>query len=115
MHHFQSMPPPSKASVLHVEARRHLDIIDIRRGELEINLKEDILSSFSPEDGPRTLPTLLLYDDKGLQLFEEVRLKAHLQAANCCPARPVFASRPILFALLTTTCDCRSHSWRNTT
>jgi hypothetical protein len=35
-------------------------------------LKDDILSLFSPKEGPRMLPTLLLYDEKGLQLFEDV-------------------------------------------
>jgi len=49
-----------------------IDIIDIRRKAVEINLKEDILSQFHPETGPRTLPTLLLYNERGLQLFEDV-------------------------------------------
>ncbi|EFX04429.1 duf323 domain containing protein [Grosmannia clavigera kw1407] len=71
-HHLLSMSLASKAAALHVEANRHVDIIDIRRGELEINLKQEIFSSFSPEDGPRALPTLLLYDEKGLQLFEQI-------------------------------------------
>lgn len=51
-----------------------LDIIDIRRVAVEINLKAEVLSQFRARDGPRTLPTLLLYDEKGLQLFEKVRL-----------------------------------------
>ena len=49
-----------------------VDIIDIRHAAVEINLKEEILSQFSPENGPRQLPTLLLYDERGLQLFEDV-------------------------------------------
>jgi len=49
-----------------------VDIIDIRGAAVEINLKDDILSLFSPKEGPRMLPTLLLYDEKGLQLFEDV-------------------------------------------
>lgn len=52
--------------------RGRVDIIDIRGAAVEINLKDDILSLFSPKEGPRMLPTLLLYDEKGLQLFEEV-------------------------------------------
>lgn len=52
---------------------KHLDIIDIRGEAVEINLKDEIASSICPEDGPRMLPTLLLYDEKGLQLFEDVR------------------------------------------
>ncbi|CAM1503087.1 Fc.00g078630.m01.CDS01 [Cosmosporella sp. VM-42] len=49
-----------------------LDIIDIRGEHVEINLKEELISLFNPKDGPRTLPTLLLYDEKGLQIFEDV-------------------------------------------
>lgn len=49
-----------------------VDIIDIRGAAVETNLKDDILSLFSPKEGPRKLPTLLLYDEKGLQLFEDV-------------------------------------------
>lgn len=49
-----------------------VDIIDIRRAALELNIKEDILSQFHPKSGPRTLPTLLLYNERGLQLFEDV-------------------------------------------
>src|SRR4051812_34347279 len=54
-----------------------IDIIDIRRKAVEINLKEDILSQFHPKTGPRTLPTLLLYNERGLQLFEDVRACAN--------------------------------------
>jgi len=48
------------------------DIIDIRRAAVEINLKTEVLSLFRAKDAPRRLPTLLLYDERGLQLFEEV-------------------------------------------
>lgn len=50
----------------------NLDIIDIRSAALEFNLKEDIHAHFKPKSGPRKLPTLLLYNERGLQLFEEV-------------------------------------------
>ena len=49
------------------------DIIDIRRSLVETDLKADVLSLFNPAQGPRQLPTLLLYNEKGLQLFEDVR------------------------------------------
>lgn len=49
-----------------------IEILDIRRAAVEINLKESILSQIHPKNGPRTMPTLLLYDERGLQLFEEV-------------------------------------------
>ncbi|KAI1775237.1 C-type lectin protein [Hypoxylon cercidicola] len=53
--------------------RRHnADIIDIRQAAVEINLKEEIPKLLRPQEGPRKLPTLLLYDEKGLQLFEEI-------------------------------------------
>ena len=55
-------------------AKSGLDIIDIRRVAVEINLKTDVLSMFHAKNGPRELPTLLLYDERGLQLFEKVRL-----------------------------------------
>lgn len=53
-------------------ATSSLDIIDIRGERVEINLKEEVVSLFNPQDGPRMLPTLLLYNEKGLQLFEDV-------------------------------------------
>ncbi|KAI0542983.1 DUF323 domain protein [Xylaria digitata] len=49
-----------------------VDIIDIRRDTAKANLKEEIYRLFHPQEGPRTLPTLLLYDEKGLQLFEKI-------------------------------------------
>lgn len=59
-----------------------LDIIDIQNARVEINLKDEILSQMNPEQGPRTLPTLLLYDEKGLQLFEDVRVKLFPRAVR---------------------------------
>lgn len=48
-------------------------IIDIRSDTAFISLKQGILSGLHPIDGgEKTLPTLLLYDDKGLRLFEEI-------------------------------------------
>ncbi len=48
-------------------------IIDIRSDTAYISLKQGILSGLHPADGgEKTLPTLLLYDDKGLRLFEEI-------------------------------------------
>ncbi|KAK3318271.1 C-type lectin protein [Apodospora peruviana] len=48
------------------------DIIDIRRAAVETSLKAEVLSMFHAKDGPRKLPTLLLYDERGLQLFERI-------------------------------------------
>jgi hypothetical protein len=49
-----------------------LDIIDIRQHAIELDLGADIMLLLNPDKGPKTLPTLLLYDEKGLQIFEEV-------------------------------------------
>lgn len=60
-------PHPASARIPDVH------IIDIRREAVEINLKEEILSKLKPARGPKTMPTLILYDERGLQLFEDVR------------------------------------------
>ncbi|KAG6003635.1 Ergothioneine biosynthesis protein 1 [Claviceps maximensis] len=49
------------------------DVIDIRSNKANFDLKDALTSSFNPSDGgARRLPTLLLYDEKGLQLFEQI-------------------------------------------
>ncbi|KAJ2972294.1 hypothetical protein NUW58_g9215 [Xylaria curta] len=48
------------------------DIIDIRRNKVKDSLKGEIYRLFHSQKGPRELPTLLLYDVKGLQLFEKI-------------------------------------------
>lgn len=88
---------------------RSLNIVDIQNPRAEINLKGEILAQMSPEQGPRTLPTLLLYDERGLQLFEDV-----------CPCFPQgFPLCPVLerhVALqLCNPSDARSHIWTSTT
>ena len=48
-------------------------IIDIRRDREQLSLIEEIRKGLRPENGePKTLPTLLLYDEKGLKLFEDI-------------------------------------------
>lgn len=62
---------PSKPRGPHAQAN---DIIDIRSNKVDFNLKDELISSLNPPDGgARRLPTLLLYDERGLQLFEHVR------------------------------------------
>lgn len=56
----------------HLEMAAKVDIIDIRHDAVEISLKDEIVKSLKPQEGPKRLPTLLLYDERGLQLFEEV-------------------------------------------
>ncbi|KAK1962549.1 hypothetical protein LY78DRAFT_586434 [Colletotrichum sublineola] len=63
---------PAKQKASQPLADNGLDIIDIRRVAVETNLKDDIISMWNPTNGPRRLPTLLLYNERGLQLFEEI-------------------------------------------
>jgi uncharacterized SAM-dependent methyltransferase len=51
-----------------------VEILDIRvnKAGLESTLKGDIVAGLKKEAGEKTLPTLLLYDDRGLKLFEEI-------------------------------------------
>lgn len=63
----------------------HSNIIDIRHRALETKLKDELLSLFQVNHGPRKLPTMLLYDVKGLQLFEEVRTRATPVIPRPCP------------------------------
>ncbi|KAK2624399.1 hypothetical protein QTJ16_006349 [Diplocarpon rosae] len=49
-----------------------LDIIDIRQNVVEMSLKDEIVKSLKPEEGLKKLPTLLLYDERGLQIFEQI-------------------------------------------
>lgn len=52
---------------------RDVSIVDIRQGELNISLVDEIRQKLNPGKGQeRRMPTLLLYDEEGLQLFEEI-------------------------------------------
>lgn len=49
------------------------EIFDIRLGETEFDILQDIKDGLRPEQGKeKTLPTLLLYDEAGLRLFENI-------------------------------------------
>ncbi|KAL2066365.1 hypothetical protein VTL71DRAFT_2436 [Oculimacula yallundae] len=61
---------PQEAS--HSRMAPKIDIIDIRHDAVELSLKDEILNSLKPQEGLKRLPTLLLYDERGLQLFEEI-------------------------------------------
>ncbi|KAK6957405.1 Ergothioneine biosynthesis protein 1 [Daldinia eschscholtzii] len=61
-----------KGASLTAGRRPNIDITDIRQAAVDFNLKEEIHKLLRPQEGPRKLPTLLLYDEKGLQLFEEI-------------------------------------------
>jgi len=48
-------------------------IIDIRRGKVENTILDDMREQLRPQDGKeKRMPTLLLYDEVGLQLFEDI-------------------------------------------
>lgn len=50
-----------------------VSIIDIRRKGSDISLVDEIRRHLNPGKGQeRRMPTLLLYDEKGLQLFEDI-------------------------------------------
>ncbi|KAJ4379613.1 hypothetical protein N0V86_004794 [Didymella sp. IMI 355093] len=52
---------------------RKTEIIDIRVGSTDFDMVADIKKGLKPEDGgEKTLPTLLLYDEAGLRLFEKI-------------------------------------------
>jgi uncharacterized SAM-dependent methyltransferase len=51
----------------------NVSIIDIRRSGLDFDLVDEIRQKFNPGKGQeRRLPTLLLYDEQGLKLFEDI-------------------------------------------
>lgn len=50
-----------------------VEIMDIHQENMEFSLVDDIYKSIDPPSGEqRTFPTLLLYDAKGLKLFEKI-------------------------------------------
>jgi uncharacterized SAM-dependent methyltransferase len=68
------MPPSEKCSneTSGKPSEGGLEIIDIRREEIEVSLKDEIISGLKKKEGEKSLPTLLLYDETGLKLFEEI-------------------------------------------
>ena len=49
------------------------DLIDIRRGEIESHLLDDIRKGLQTSEGiGKSLPSMIFYDEKGLRLFEEI-------------------------------------------
>lgn len=60
----------SPTALRHVES---VEIVDIHQDNMEFSLMDDIYKSLDPPSGTeRTFPTLLLYDAKGLKLFEKI-------------------------------------------
>lgn len=78
----QTFKQTSNKTHVNAAPRSNVDIIDIRRDRygVQTSLKEDILSMLQPESGERQMPTLLLYNERGLQLFEDV--SKHRKSTN---------------------------------
>ncbi|KAL6719159.1 hypothetical protein ACLMJK_003396 [Lecanora helva] len=56
-----------------VNGSTDVSIIDIRHGSLTTSLVDEIRAKLNPSDGgEKTMPTLLLYDEQGLKLFEDI-------------------------------------------
>lgn len=68
-----------------VKSHTGINIIDIRQTAVELNLKGEIHQLLRPQEGPRKMPTLLLYDERGLQLFEQVTYPTYLMLAPQVP------------------------------
>lgn len=49
------------------------NIEDIRQGQIGTSLLDEMRTALRPQDGgEKRMPTLLLYDERGLQLFEDI-------------------------------------------
>ncbi|KAF3911734.1 hypothetical protein AA313_de0205244 [Arthrobotrys entomopaga] len=57
-------------------------IIDIRSSHVEYQLNEDIINGLKKGYGEKTLPTMLLYDEAGLKVFEEITYTADYYLTN---------------------------------
>lgn len=76
--------PASASAVPRKGADVPLDIVDIRAGQVDFDMKGEIMSMMDPSNAQRALPTMLLYDERGLQLFEKVfPSHASYKSARC--------------------------------
>ncbi|KAL1583129.1 hypothetical protein WHR41_08314 [Cladosporium halotolerans] len=74
---YKEPPHVLKESLIHntqSATTKECDIIDIRKGEISLNLAESIRSGIQKPHfkGHRIVPSLLLWDEQGLKLFEKV-------------------------------------------
>ena|ERR1700735_2703898 len=55
-------------------------IVDVRLNDKasngEANIRDDVIKGLSRPNGQKTLPTLLLYDEEGLRIYDEITLHA---------------------------------------
>lgn len=57
-----------------------VEILDMRAraGQLPGNsIRDDIIAGLSKPVGEKTIPTLLLYDEQGLRIYDEITTDAH--------------------------------------
>lgn len=60
----------SPTAITNVDA---VDIVDIHQNDMDFSLVDDLYKNLDPPTGKtRLFPTLLLYDAKGLKLFEKI-------------------------------------------
>jgi len=56
-----------------IEDPSDVSIIDIRRGGLDFSVLDEMRATFClSKEQEKRIPTLLLYDEQGLKLFEEI-------------------------------------------
>ena len=62
------------SSVMHTQDERaKVVIVDIRRRNITWDIRNDMLGKLRPSEGnEKKMPTILLYDETGLKLFEAI-------------------------------------------
>lgn len=69
-------PIPSARMAIPSKLDRQPDkptIVDIRQDKAELSMHDEIIQGLQADEGnEKTLPTMLLYDENGLQLFEAI-------------------------------------------
>ena len=64
---------PASSATKPEERHAKVAIVDIRRNDIAHSIRNDMLEKLQPADGEeKKLPTILLYDEIGLKLFENI-------------------------------------------
>lgn len=67
------MAVPSSSVMLTPDERDKVVIVDIRRRNITWDIRNDMLEKLRPSEGnEKKMPTILLYDETGLKLFEAI-------------------------------------------
>lgn len=73
---FPHSSPPVQLSL----AMHSVDIVDVRVNDKaangQLDMRQEILDGLSKPQGEKTLPTLLLYDERGLRIYDEITTDA---------------------------------------